>query len=280
MLRIDPLESPGGGAAYTSPTGNPFAGDGDPDTLAEIWSYGLRNPHRFSWDTGGAGRMYISDIGQANIEEINVGAWGANHGWSEREGTFLVVHTNENDVFSLPPDDATYGYDYPAIQYDHDENDRAVTGGYVFRGCACDLEGEYVFGDLTSGRLFHATAAGLDGSSPTPFAALRLVDAADEVEKSLLEMIGGVGTPAPRADLRFGRDDDGRIYLVTKRDGMVRALAPTPVAVPSSSSWGRVALALAIVWAARISHESPLGRARLRTTRRRRAGRAVSRWWS
>jgi hypothetical protein len=78
---------------------------------------------------------------------------------------------------------------------------------------------------------------------------LRLIDAADDTEKSLLEMIGG-GTPAPRADLRFGRDDEGRIYLVTKRDGTVRALAPQPAMVPSASAWGRLVLSIAFVFIA------------------------------
>jgi hypothetical protein len=247
ILRIDPLLPGGGGGAYASPSSNPFATDGDPNTLAEIWAYGLRNPHRFSWDPGGAGRMYISDIGQANIEEINLGASAANFGWSEREGTFLVVHDNEDDIFVLPPGDEILGFSYPVVQYDHDENDRAISGGYVVRSCTCDLAGEYIFGDLATGRVFHAPAASLDGSGQASFAALRLIDAADDTEKSLLEMIGG-GTPAPRADLRFGRDDEGRIYLVTKRDGTVRALAPQPAMVPSASAWGRLVLSIAFVF--------------------------------
>lgn len=246
MLRIDPLEASGGGASYTSPSDNPFASDGDPNTLAEIWSYGLRNPHRFSWDAGGAGRMFISDIGQANIEEINLGVLGANHGWSKREGTFLVVHDNEDDVFDLPPDDANFGFTYPVIQYDHDEGDHAISGGYVIRDGVSDLDGEYVFGDLRSGRVFHADASSLDGSGQVSFSVLRLIDATDGQEKSLLEMIGG-GIAAPRADLRFGTDDFGRVYLVTKRDGSVRLLVPQPVPLPSSSGWANAVLVIALV---------------------------------
>lgn len=231
ILRIDPLES-GGGDPYSIPANNPFASDGDPSTLAEIWAYGLRNPHRFSWDRGSTGRMLISDIGQANIEEINLGAMGANYGWSEREGTFQVVHDNVRDVFPLPGNDASFGFTYPVIQYDHDEGDRAVSGGYVFRSSqSSPLEGQYLFGDLRSGRVFYAPVALLNGNGQVGFEALRLVDATDDQEKSLLEMIGG-GTPAPRADLRFGMDDAGRIYLVTKRDGLVRELVPIPVPNP------------------------------------------------
>ena len=235
LLRIDPLEPPGGGA-YTAPAGNPFASDGDPDTLAEIWAYGLRNPHRFSWDRGGDGRLLISDIGQANVEEINLGAIGANYGWSEREGPYLVIHTNENEVFPLPPGDAALGFTYPVLQYDHDEGDRAISGGYVQRGghLGAALEGHYLFGDLRSGRIFHAPVASLDGSGPAAFEVLRLVDDADGVEKSLLAMVGG-GPPAPRADLRFGLDDDGIIYLLTKRDGTVRRFVSIAAPVPTLS---------------------------------------------
>lgn len=244
ILRIDPL-LPSGGGAYESPADNPFAGDGAPQTLAEIWAYGLRNPHRFAWDTGGAQRMYISDIGQANIEEINVGEGGANFGWSEREGTFRVVHDNELDVFDLPPDDASYGYRYPVIQYDHDETDRAISGGYVVRASASQLEGHYIFGDLATGRVFHASAQSLDGTGQAAFFALRLIDADDGQEKSLRVMIGN-GTEAPRADLRFGRDDDGTIYLLTKRDGTVRRFAPEPAQVPGFDRVGVLLLGVAL----------------------------------
>jgi hypothetical protein len=238
LVRIDPLEPPGGGAAYGIPATNPFASDGDPDTLAEIWAWGLRNPHVFSWDRGAQGKLLISDIGQANLEEINVGEIGANYGWSEREGTFLVVHSNEDDVFPLPGNDAAFGYTYPAIQYDHDEGDDAISGGYVLRhALPSSLEGHYVFGDLRSGRVFHAHVAALTGGSPASFEVLRLIDAADGQEKSLLAMIGG-GSPAPRADLRFGIDDDGWIHLVTKRDGAVRRLVPDfdAVTIPSGGA--------------------------------------------
>jgi hypothetical protein len=226
ILRIDPLEPAGGGAQYSVPIDNPYASDGDPNTFGEIWALGLRNPHRFSWDRGGAKQMLISDIGQSNIEEINIGAKAANYGWSEREGTFLVVHTNANDVFPLPGNDAGLGYTYPVVQYDHDQDDRAVSGGYVLRDAPhSELNEHYIFGDLRSGRVFHVPVSQLDGSGQANIEALVLVDAADGQVKTLREMITG-GEPDYRADLRFGRDDAGTLYLVTKRDGRVRRLIP------------------------------------------------------
>jgi len=226
ILRIDPLES--GTDPYNVPTSNLFASDGDPDTLGEIWAYGLRNPHRFSWDQGGTERMLISDIGQANVEEIDLGANGANFGWSEREGTYLVEHFNENDVFPLPPNDSQLGFTYPVLQYDHDEGDRAISGGYVYRGSDVpSLRDHYVFGDLNSGRIFVAPIEELDGSQVAPFATLRLLDADSGTEQTLKWIVGG-GSPAPRTDLRFGQDDDGDIYLLTKQDGSVRKLVAAP----------------------------------------------------
>jgi hypothetical protein len=240
LLRIDPLEN--GGAPYSVPADNPFANDADASTLDVIWAFGLRNPHRFAFDTGRSGKLLLSDIGASNIEEINLIAKGDNYGWSEREGTFLITPSDLFGVYPLPPDDATFGYSYPVLQYDHDEGDVAVSGGYVYRGSgAAQLLGDYVFGDLVSGRLFRAPAGSLDGSGQAAFEQLRLIDASDGLEKSLLEMVGG-GPPAPRADLRFGRDDAGEIYLVTKWDGRIRRLAGDAVSVPLLSPIGLGAL--------------------------------------
>jgi len=226
ILRIDPLKD--GGNAFRIPDGNPFADDGDPQTLGEIWAYGFRNPHRFSWDPGGAGDLFVSDIGQANVEEIDLVEGGGNYGWSEREGTYLVRHDNSVEVFDLPLDDASRGFVYPVIQYDHDEGDRAVSAGYVYRGTRVpQLTGQYLFGDLASGRVFYAPANLMNGSGAASFAELRLIDSADHTPKSLLEMVGD-GVAAPRADLRFGLDDDGEIYLVTKWDGRVRRIVRSP----------------------------------------------------
>jgi len=95
----------------------------------------------------------------------------------------------------------------------------------------------------------------LDGSGQASFEVLRLIDDADDTEKSLLEMIGG-GTPAPRADLRFGLDDSGRIYLVTKRDGVVRRLTQLPEPAPASGSIALLAIALGLLAGARWATQS------------------------
>jgi glucose/arabinose dehydrogenase len=225
ILRIDPLgtsapERPTNGA-YGIPADNPFVGAGD-GSLGEIWAYGLRNPHRFSWDTGGDGTMFLSDIGQNQIEEIEIGLAGANYGWSEREGTFVFDRATPNVLFPLPADDAGLGFTYPVAQYDHDEGD-AVVGGFVYRGSRIpELEGHYVFGDIVNGRIFHVPVAELVPGQQAEIAELVLLRGG--VPMTLLELIGNDF----RADLRFGIDEAGEIYVLTKRDGMVRMLVPEP----------------------------------------------------
>ena len=131
ILRIDPLRN--GDRKYSIPPDNPFVNDAS--SLKEIWAYGLRNPQRFSWDIEGDHKMLIADIGQAQAEEIDVGRPGANYGWGEREGTFVVDPDDENHVSSLPSGDERFGYTYPAIEYRHDLG-KAITGGFVYRGRA------------------------------------------------------------------------------------------------------------------------------------------------
>jgi hypothetical protein len=169
ILRIIPRRS--GRPGYRIPRDNPFVGD--PDVLPEIWASGLRNPQRFSWDAAGRGAMLIADIGQAGVEEINLGIAGANYGWREREGAFVLDPSDPSAVLPLPPDDAAFGFTYPIAQYDHDlslvpSGLAAVTGGFVYRGREHHrLRGEYLFGDLVSGRSF-TPASRPSGSGDRP----------------------------------------------------------------------------------------------------------------
>ena len=227
MLRIDPLGSNSTNGQYGIPKDNPFVGDKDPQTLDEIWAYGLRNPHRFSWDTGGEGKMLIADTGQDFIEEVNLGIKGANYGWGEREGTWVIRENNENILFPLPQDDGKYNYTYPVAQYDHDippEKDKypiAIAGGYVYRGKAIPkLVGEYIFADFGSdARFFHVRVNELVNGKQAKVKELRLFDGDKEV--SFLEIIGKA-----RSDVRFGVDESGEIYVTSKQDGKVRKLIP------------------------------------------------------
>lgn len=215
ILRINPLAK--GRQPYTVPGDNPFVDKAG--YLPEIWAYGFRNPIRFAWDTGGSHQMIISDIGQAGIEEINLGAPGANYGWSEREGTFTVDRADQLNLGRLPADDMKNRFAYPVAQYDHSEG-RAVIGGFVYRGRRNpDLRGLYIFGDIVTGRIFYVAVRDLVFGHRAEISELTLLY--NGRPSTLREILGD-----DRADLRFGMSENGEIYILTKRDGMIRKFQP------------------------------------------------------
>src|SRR4029453_2231978 len=109
MLRID-VNAP----TYTVPPSNPFVGIAG---LDEIWAYGLRNPWRWSFDRG-TGDLYIGDVGQGDIEEVDVqpasSGGGENYGWNVCEGN--ASYPPPSSPGSCP---ATLGFTFPVIQYNH-----------------------------------------------------------------------------------------------------------------------------------------------------------------
>lgn len=173
MLRFDPIlpslkssstdaVSPNG--QYRIPADNPFQG---PAQVKEIFAFGLRNPYRFSFDTLD-GRLIAADVGQNNIEEIDLIQRGKNYGWGLKEGTYTFNRVDGTIGVNAPstpsdltdPIKGTLGY----LQYDHGDG-ISITGGFVYRGSAIpELYGKYVFGDLAirnapprvDGRLFYA----------------------------------------------------------------------------------------------------------------------------
>jgi glucose/arabinose dehydrogenase len=191
ILRIDPR--PSGGRAYGVPSSNPFVGrDG---ARPEIYSYGLRNPWRFSFDRS-TGDLAIADVGQNAIEEIDFArrdeARGANYGWRPFEGA--------RRNFSEPAPDHVP----PVLELSHSNGNCSVTGGYIVRdGDLPALAGRYVYGDLCRGELRSVKLA--PGSASD--------DAA----------IGGVRKVQQLSS--FGEDARGRVYAVSL-DGPVYRLAP------------------------------------------------------
>ena len=224
IIRIDPLAAGADGkAGYGIPPDNPFVAT--PGAAPELWAYGLRHPQQFSWDADG--RMFIGDIGQDQIEEVNIGQAGANYGWRIREGTFATAFgvgaSTVGPVYARPAEDAETLV-YPVAQYDHDEG-FAVGGGFVYRGAAIPaLAGRYVFTDIARGRLFTIKTAGLVPGSPTLIEELRLL--IDGEERSLAEVAGFANTyhgpDHPRVDARLGIDQQGELYVLTKGDGWIR----------------------------------------------------------
>lgn len=217
ILRIDPFGSNSENGQYGIPEDNPFASDDDSTTLGEIWAYGFRNPHRISWDTEGDQKMLIGGIGQDNIEEVNIGIAGGNYGWPTREGTFLFQPENLCCVYPLPEGDDTLGFTYPSAQYDHDEG-RAIIGGFVYRGEEIpELYGKYIFGDNVNGRLFYLDADSLQLGTLTKIHELTIMYEGEE--QTMLEILDYY-----RADIRFGVDYDGGIFITTKPDGVIRKI--------------------------------------------------------
>lgn len=133
---------------YAIPPTNPFVGTGND---GEIWAYGLRNPWRNSFDRL-TGDLWIADVGQNAWEEINFQPAGAvggrDYGWRCREGltnTFLFDAT----CASIAP-----SFTDPIYVYGHGSG-CAITGGYVYRGCAIpDLSGTYFFSDYCSAKIW------------------------------------------------------------------------------------------------------------------------------
>lgn len=137
MLRINVTNTP----TYTIPADNPFVGN--PNARPEIYAYGLRNPWRFSFDKQ-TGALWLADVGQGNLEEIDIVTKGGNYGWPIMEGSQCYQGTTCNRS----------GLQLPVTEYTHDGGDCSVTGGFVYRGAqSAVLSGRYLYGDFCTGRL-------------------------------------------------------------------------------------------------------------------------------
>ncbi|MGZ7188670.1 MAG: PQQ-dependent sugar dehydrogenase [Halobacteriota archaeon] len=142
ILRID-VNSESPGLNYSIPRDNPFVGNTN-GYRAEIYAYGFRNPWKFSFDPA-TGRLWVGDVGQDRIEEIDVVLNGRNYGWNVMEGSLCYSPLSGCNQTGL---------ELPVWQYNHSVG-YAVIGGFVYRGAAHpDLEGAYIYGDYGSGRIW------------------------------------------------------------------------------------------------------------------------------
>lgn len=196
---------------YAVPQDNPFVSDGEPDTRSDIWSYGLRNPYRASFDRD-TGDLWIGDVGQGAREEIDFqpgeSSGGENYGWRLREGD---IQTPAGGVGGPEP------ADHVGPVYDYLSNGsglfggNSVVGGYVYRGPDPEVDGRYFFGDSFPSQLWTFDPADPDGT-------------VQNVE-SILSPNGQINTP-----VSFGEDAVGNLYIVTRGGGIYRietdALSP------------------------------------------------------
>jgi len=230
ILRIDPLGNNSTSGKYGIPANNPFANDGNPNTLGEIYAWGVRNPQRFSWDPK-TGNMFVADIGQGTVEEISLVRAGTNLGWNKWEGSFpFVSRTEVGPVNQRGDNDVTY----PVAEYDQMDPllqpNSSVTMGYVYRQKAIpQLANLLLFGDIPSGEIFYVNADKLPNGGQDAIRRILFND--NSVSKTLLQLIKEKNVeqgkpPTTRADLRFGRGPDGQIFVLNKGDGIVRLLVP------------------------------------------------------
>jgi len=191
LLRID--VAPGSG--YAVPPGNPFVGV--PGARPEVWSIGLRNPWRFSFDRE-LGDLWLTDVGADGFEEIDVapaaqgGGAGANYGWSVMEGPSCHLPPLDCDASGLTP---------PTFAYPHQGGACSIAGGYVYRGAAIPaLRGSYFFSDLCASTI---RSFRLQGGQP-----------AEVTTWSALVTNGQI--------ISFGEDAAGELYVLADWGGVFR----------------------------------------------------------
>lgn len=147
IIRLDINVPVGNTAPYLIPPTNPFAGA--TPGADEIYAVGMRNPYRFSFDRGGTNQLWVGDVGQDAIEEVDIVTNGGNYGWRVYEGTRC---TNIDPAQCNPAN-----YTPPVFEYvSAAPNPRcSVTGGYVYRGTRETLpNGAYIYGDYCTGEIF------------------------------------------------------------------------------------------------------------------------------
>ena len=231
ILRIDPLGRNSTNGKYGVPASNPFASDGKDDTLGEIYAYGVRNPQRFGWDSKN-GNMYVADIGDQVVEEISPVTRGANLGWNKWEGSYRYADRS----VSLDRPRSEAGMTWPVVEYDHRDpilgfNRYAITGVYIYRGTAIrQLEHLMIFGDNPNGELFCVDADHLPAGGQSAIRRLLFDD--NGTPRTLLQLIREKNAvqgkeAALRADLRIGSGADGQLFILNKRDGVIRLLVPS-----------------------------------------------------
>ena len=228
ILRINPLKPAAGSAQastnaqYSIPADNPHYTT-NAAFLPEKWAAGFRNPQRFTWDSAN-GRMFVADIGQNTVEEIDIGQAGANYGWNQREGDYAFESSTGGIGADDRGDAATTGFTYPIAEYFHYSSiGNAVTTGPVYRDTRIPaLYGRLIFSDFVNGVPYTLDAVNLPDGGTGGITELRL--RSDGTEMSFLAMIQAVNSSATRADLRYGFDASNNVYFLDKQDGVIRRI--------------------------------------------------------
>ncbi len=177
LMRIN-IDQEEAGRAYSIPFDNPFVGQAD--VRPEIWAYGFRNPWRFSFDRL-TGDLWLADVGQDRVEEVDIVHRGENHGWNVYEAfePFSKQYRKEDRTYTAP----LFAY--------RRKYGNSVTGGHVYRGDkSSSFYGVYICGDYTSKRIFGITQ-----------------------ENGALKMARQIGV-VPQRIASFSEDEAGNLYAV------------------------------------------------------------------
>ena len=195
ILRID-INGRTASRPYRIPSSNPFVGKPGRN---EIWSYGLRNPWKFSFDRV-RGDIWVGDVGQNRYEEINrklitstaaPNGRGSNYGWRVLEGWHCFrPATGCNKSAKVRP----------IVEYSHAGGNCSVTGGYVYRGPSAALVGKYIFADYCSGKIWSIPRGASAPAKPT-----LLRDSAQLISS-------------------FVEGDNGALYVISHNNGVVYRL--------------------------------------------------------
>jgi hypothetical protein len=270
---------------YRIPNDNPFAGADFNGARKEVWTLGHRNPHRFSWHVPDEGAespvLLVTEIGLKGWEEVNILKRGRNYGYSDREGPQkLAIGSGNSATYSTVTGSDTLNVrlsnlqnfpgefvpEYPVIAYPQTAAyGDAITNGFFYRGAGVPaLRGKYVFGDITTGRVWacdwDAMLAADDGNRDTraemqpvtflwddpndsPDEGLQSYDRLFDVMAAGYDARDGVDPDLPggssdlisgpgRADIRLAQDTAGELYVTSKSDGMIRSLGSVFTAQP------------------------------------------------
>jgi glucose/arabinose dehydrogenase len=212
MLRVDVGVADTDPIGYRIPQDNPFIGRGPAGTRQEIWSFGLRNPWRYSFDDparGGTGAMLIGDVGQSSWEEIDYEPprqGGRNYGWRNREGA-------HDHVGNLAP--AFGPLIDPIWEYDRSQGS-SVTGGVVYRGRSLGTayQGRYFFADFVRGTVWSVALQQTAGGEAT---ATNLIN--HTADLAATNPLGSVSS--------FGIDADGELFVLDYSNGAVLRIVGT-----------------------------------------------------
>jgi glucose/arabinose dehydrogenase len=228
-IDVNPPFSPG--KQYGIPADNPFI----TGPVPEIWAFGFRNPYRFSFDRK-TGDLYVGDVGQNDIEEVDIVTRAGNFGWNCKEGTafFYINGSVPDDGFAdespnrpQRPGDCVSGQSHPfrdpIAQYDIHREGHSVIGGFVYHGNRVQaLHGKYVFADFSLlfkfpngphdyGRLFTMNSRGHeDRNDGRGRHGLRMIS-------ELMVVPGGA---ISLAVLGIGQDAAGEIYITGNTSGL------------------------------------------------------------